>query len=270
MLLKLFLISGISFFSFIIIPQTTREAFPNNSTDIIIIGTVHYNTNNYNSDTLKEILDNIKPDVILVECDSSYMTPDFQLSEDIKDIFLETKAITKFLNEKHADLRPYDIPGRDLFLNDHTREKNQTNFFEDISILHRDNKLNDSALNIFNRVISMMNISEEMANSPATYINASEGSKKIDTINYYSYIGLDNLIKLTPELSPYYTYWQLENQYWNERNYTMLQNILNYEKTFAGKKIVVLCGFAHKNILKNGLAQKAKDNNFNVKEFWEY
>jgi len=239
-------------------------------TKIFVVGTIHYSTNNYNSDTLLNILKSIEPDVILVECDTSYMTMDFQLKEDIKNSFLETRAITKFLRNKNVVLRPYDITGRDLFLNDHKRKTNEYNFFKDVDVLVRNGKMNNEAIGILNKILSMMNISQEMTNSYASYINNEEGSKKIDTINYYSYVGLDKLIKATPELSTYNAYWEDERGYWNRRNETMVQNILDYKKQFPGKKIVVLCGFAHKNILKKALAERAKEDKFDVKEYWEF
>src|SRR4029079_11700062 len=85
-------------------------------TDIIIIGTVHDGSDKYNSDTLLGILTEIKPDIILVECDSSYMTNDYQLKDDVKYAFMETRAITKFQKINDVMLRPYDINGRDSFL----------------------------------------------------------------------------------------------------------------------------------------------------------
>jgi len=239
-------------------------------TKIFVIGTIHYSTNNYNSDTLLNILKIVEPDVILVECDSSYMTADFQLKEDVQNSFLETRAITKFLRNKNVELRPYDITGRDLFLNDQNRKTSEYNFFKDVDALYRSEKLNNESIGILNKILSMMNISQEMTNSSASYINNGEGSRKIDTINYYSYVGLDKLIKATPELSPYNSYWENEHGYWKKRNQTMVMNILDFKKQFAGKKIVVLCGFAHKNILKKALIEKANEDKFSVKEYWEF
>lgn len=240
------------------------------NTQIFVIGTIHYSTNNYNFDTLLNILQTIDPDVILVECDSSYMTADFQLKEDIQYSFLETRAITRYLQSKSVALRPYDITGRDLFLNDRSRKHSEHNFFKDIDILFRSEKLNNESIGILNRILSMMSISQEMANSFASYINNYEGSRNIDTINYYSYKGLDKLIKSTPELSAYNSYWEYEQEYWYRRNNVMVQNILNFKNQFEGKKIVVLCGFAHKNILKNALAKKAGEDKFALREYWEF
>lgn len=244
-------------------------AAPGSNTDIIIIGTVHYSTNNYNSDTLLAILNKVNPDVILVECDSSYMTSKFDLKEDIQFSFLETRAITRYLKEKPAILRPYDINGRDAFLDNHERKRNEQNFFSELNYLSQNNNLSSNTLEILNRILSMMNTSERMANSAASYINSKEGSMYIDTINYYTYTGLYDLINSTSELMHFKSYWEEESNYWIRRNNVMIQNILKYKREFTGKKIVVLCGLSHKNILKNGIINEAEEEKFNVKEFWE-
>jgi len=239
-------------------------------TRIIVVGTVHVPTYNFDSDTLLSILNNIRPDVILVESDSSYLTRDFQLKEDIKYSFPETSAITNYLQTNRVQLRPYDINGRDFFLNDRERKRNERSFFNDIEYLSMNDKLNSDAINILNKILAMMSTSREMAFERSTYINSPEGSKKIDTINYYSYTGLSQLINSTPELSQYRSYWDEENNYWEKRNNVMLENIISYAKFFEGNTIVVFCGFAHKNLLKNGLLKNADEGNFEVMEFSEF
>ncbi|MEP7146390.1 MAG: hypothetical protein ABI792_05230 [bacterium] len=247
-----------------------RSNPPADETQIIIIGTVHVPTYNYDSDTLLSILNKINPNVILVECDTSYMTGDFQLKEDIKYSFPETQAITEYLQTKQAELRPYDIPGRDIFLNDVERKMYERSFLRDVEFLSMKNKLNNNAIGILNKILAMMDISREMANAKSTYINSPEGSRKIDSINYYTYAGFGNLINSVPELLRYRSYWANENNYWENRNNIMLENIFQFAKYFEGKKIVVLCGFAHKNLLKNGLLKKAGNENLMVKEFMEF
>lgn len=237
-------------------------------TRVIIIGTVHQSTFNFDSDTLISIFNLINPDVILVECDSSYMTSDFRLKDDIKYLFPETMAITEYSKSKSVELRPYDINGRDIFLNDYRRRRNKRNLFTDIYTLTRNGKLNNESIDMLNKVLSMMNVTDKMANSTVSYMNSPEGSINIDTINYYSYDGLYRLIESTPELTDYKSYWNDEHSYWQKRNDVMIENILNHMKKYEKKTIVVLCGFSHKNILKEGLKKEGIENSV-VNEFWE-
>jgi len=77
--------------------------------------------------------------------------------------------------------------------------------------------------------------------------------------------GITNLIKETPELSDYADYWKKEYDFWIERNDAMVKNILNFSKEFKGKKILVMCGFAHKTILLSELILKSEEYNIDVK-----
>jgi len=238
-------------------------------TELFIIGTVHESTEAFNSDTLLNILNEISPDVILIESDSSYFTSGFKLNDDIKEAFLETKAVTEYLKLKPAELRPYDIYGRDEFLDDPKRISLESDFFSAIASLNEKGSFNNEAAGIFTKISSMINTANEMSFENASYINSPEGSLKIDTINYYTYEGLSSLISLTPELKNYGKYWKDECRFWEKRNKVMTENILKYLKQFKGKRIVVLCGFAHKNILKEGIQQKKKSDIL-IKEFWRY
>lgn len=249
MILLLFLI--------LLLPGRIASDFSGKDTEIFVIGTVHYNTSNFNSDTLLKILNKINPDLILLECDSSYMTSNFQLNDDIKDSFLETEAVSRYLAKKKVDIRPFDISGRDDYLNSDKRLINETNFFNEVNMLSQTENLNVTAKNILKNILSMMNTADELSNSTLGNINSSEGSRKIDTINYYTYKGIRNLINSLPELSKYKSYWDEEYDFWEKRNQTMLKNILKFTKSYSGKKIVVLCGFAHKNLLVRGLKKSS-------------
>ena len=86
----------------------------------------------------------------------------------------------------------------------------------------------------------------------------------------YSEKGLKNLIENTPELSKYSSYWKEECDYRDKRNNAMLYNILSISKEFNGKKILVMCGFSHKNFLAKELTDKSEEYELEVKELNDY
>ncbi|MCB0727207.1 MAG: hypothetical protein KDD00_07060 [Ignavibacteriae bacterium] len=243
--------------------------FHNNSdkTEIIVIGTVHENTPYFNSDTLLEIINKIKPEVILLESDSSYFNSDFSLDEEIQYMFPETAAITEYSKLHSVIIRPYDINGRDDFLDDKARLTGQFGFFNAIEMISDNGIYNEKGIDIYSKINDMKEIAYEMSNSTLTFINSEEGSKNIDTINYYTYEGLKILIEVTPELSQYATYWKGEYEFWIKRNKAMVNNILDLSEKFKGNKILVMCGFAHKNILLTELKLKSEEYNIEVKSF---
>ncbi len=261
---------------FLFIPDIVRNTesvtvFP--PSEITVIGTVHKATPEFTSDTLLNILNKINPDLILVECDSSYMTSDFELKDDFKYAFVETCAITEYKKNKPVKLRPYDIAGRDFFFDDPVRNLSESDFFNEIRYLSGSGKenLNEESVVMLDKINSILVTADELSNSKASFINSQEGNAEADTINYYTYEGISRLISLTPELHQYKSYWDAECNYENLRNLTMVENILNYVKSFQGKKIVVLCGFAHKNFLKRGLmSNDIGEKNFIIKEIREY
>ncbi|MEZ4821866.1 MAG: hypothetical protein R2942_05365 [Ignavibacteria bacterium] len=126
---------------------------------------------------------------------------------------------------------------------------------------------NEKGIDIYSKINDMKEIAYEMSNSTLTFINSEEGSKNIDTINYYTYEGLKILIEVTPELSQYSSYWKDEYEFWIKRNKAMVNNILDLSEKFKGNKILVLCGFAHKNILLTELKLKSEEYNIEVKSF---
>ena len=257
----------ILFLLFIAFADTSSSIQLENDTELYVIGTVHESTDSFNSDTLLNILNKIKPDLILIESDSSYFTPDFRLNDDVKYEFLETSAVSEYLKNNTSLLRPYDISGRDKFLDDKKRLSDESDFFNDVSVLKEKGRLSREADQIYDKIFSMMNTAGNLSYSAASFINSTEGSSKIDTINYYTYDGLGLLISLTPELEKYRAYWDKECSYNEKRNRTMLRNILKIADLYEGKRIVVLCGFAHKNILINGI-NKSKNKKIVLKDFW--
>lgn len=249
------------------IKDTSHSFCYGNETELYILGTVHESTHAFNSDTLLKILNEIGPDVILVECDSSYMTKDFQLKDEFKNAFLETSAVTEYLKLRTSVLRPYDISGRDGFLNDNNRISDESDFFREIILLNEKQKYSKEAAEIYSGIVSMISSAEKMSLEKASYINSPSGSSETDTINYYTYVGIRQLIDITPALEKYKSYWEKECNYWEDRNKAMLNNILESVDFYEGKKIVVLCGFAHKNILINGI-MKSQNKKIMLKNFW--
>ncbi|HMS63922.1 MAG TPA: hypothetical protein PKD83_01565 [Ignavibacteria bacterium] len=246
------------------------QQYPDNvPTEITVIGTVHYETRGLISDTLLSIFLKIKPDVILFESDSTYFSSENEIEDDIKDEFLETKAITKYKESNSLKLIPYDIPGRDDYMNDYERVSHRANLFYDLNVMLKKKSYNDS-LNVMKYYEILLNLSAVMSDTTITYINSIDGCKKIDSINSLTYEGIAEIIKSTPELSGYAEFWKSENEFWNKRNNVMLENILREIKIFSGKKVIVLCGFAHKKFLKSKISSKAFENYAVVKEFWEY
>lgn len=72
-------------FTFLILLLIFRSYGQQEKTEVIVIGSIHQEVPNFNSETLYKILDQIKPDIILIEMDSSFFTKDFQFKFSSKE-----------------------------------------------------------------------------------------------------------------------------------------------------------------------------------------
>lgn len=245
------------------------DIITDDSTEIIIAGTVHTETASFNSDTLLQLIYKVKPDLILVETDSSYFTPDFELKEDVKNEFPETRAITEYKKDHNVKLHPYDINGRDLFLNDFDRISLRNEIIYRINHL-RKNKFSSDTSAVWVNYETLIRLAYKMSDTNLTYINSDEGSFKIDSINTFTYKGIGKLLKVVPELKEYMDFWNKEIDFWNRRNESMLENIKKVLKENPGSRILLMCGFAHKNYLLKGLLEYAEENEINIKVYGDY
>lgn len=239
------------------------------TTEVIIIGTVHYETENFNSDSLYNIFVTLNPQLILMESDASYMTEDFKLKPGYEDIANETKAVTTYLVGNNPAIRPYDIENRDHFLFSTNRRRTERNFFNDLSELYDWGKLSENAAQITNELIVNMDEAQSMTFSTPFDINRDENKETIDKINYYDFEAVSEIIKTTPELSSYESYWKEVSDFWMMRNDAMITNIKKYINEFSGSRIIILCGFAHKPYLLNGLEDLSSSGVIEIKNYWE-
>ncbi|MFC4029287.1 hypothetical protein ACFOS1_17850, partial [Zunongwangia endophytica] len=84
------------------------------STEIIVIGTLHKPEYNFNSEILFNILEDVQPDFILEELDSSFFTSNFRHKNvsNSNERMASEKYIEKYPTTK---LRPYEFEGRNEY-----------------------------------------------------------------------------------------------------------------------------------------------------------
>ena len=239
------------------------------TTEVIIIGTTHNETENFNPDSLYNIFLKLQPHVILMESDSTYMTYDYRLKDHIKDIANETRAVTLYLESNNVHLRPYDITNRDNYLNSFRRRRMERSFFEKLTELYESGNMSSNASSIINGLINSMDYAEYLSYNTPFEINRPENDTLIKEINYYEFEAFHQLINETPELYEYGEYWQEHTNFWVMRNNAMVENIIRYAREFSGKRLIVLCGFSHKPYLQDGLKELVLNGEIIIKEYWE-
>lgn len=238
-------------------------------TYLTIIGTQHNPTDNINSRSIYDQLNKIKPDVVLMEQDSSTMSEDgdFLINTDE----LEPIAVKRLLKDYSVIVRRFDYKNRNKFYNDNQIFKKENTFFHSLDSLYS-NKLMDSlSITVYQNMIGVNTILNTMNSSAdlkeLNSVTYQQISKLRQTLNYDGFLGICYRIKY---MQQYAKFWKQDGDFWTFRNNTMVDNILKYCDEFKGKKIVVLTGAMHKYFLFGAIEKKQKDHNIVLKEFWEY
>ncbi|PKH52888.1 hypothetical protein CXF68_20255 [Tenacibaculum sp. Bg11-29] len=249
-------------------------------TEIILIGTLHKPEPNFNSEILFDILEDIKPDLILLEGDSSFFTTDFKLKKALKSN--ETMASTKY-SEKYpmTKLRPYGFEGRiqhRINIGSRPTDGLTTKLLDS---LNKVNLLSASEANIFNKWQALIEpLKVQAFKSPENFNNPTTDSICAER-QYYQYKMLTKITNTRDEFAnrfhtkpngqkiSYRDGYQLANEFWDLRNQTMAKNIMRMAELNKGKRIVVTNGFMHRYYLIKELKKLTKGKNIILKEFYE-
>jgi hypothetical protein len=243
------------------------------TTEICVIGTLHNDTDYFNSQILDSILNRIEPDLILVELDSSFFTSDFQY-DTIKRPYLLKKeqssptiiATNNYRSENSCDVRPYDISGRNDSLRAHNYFELKNKMYFDIFKFGAKgiySSRSDRDLSTLSAGLSYIN---SLKINSLQEINSESVCKLIDLQQTIYLINALNIVESNDSLTKYKSFAQFQLDFWFLRNAIMVENISQFILHY--KRIVVLTGNMHKQLLVSGL--KRKQENIKIKEFWEY
>lgn len=246
-------------------------------TELTIIGTVHFPTKNINKDTIYSILENLKPDIILMESDMTNFNSDFTFKNTYDEN--EWNAIVKYrTNFKNTLFRPIEFEGR----NDYRKQngiQNSDVVLNEINVLDSLNILSEKHKKIWYRFVELSNSLNELDNNSLKEINSISTENLVRERQFYQYQKLKEIVdendefaklKIETATKDSISFRELYKRYcyFEElRNRTIIDNVLKWKNKYPNKKIVVLIGFYHKYFLVNELKWKQKENNFEMKEY---
>lgn len=236
-------------------------------TEIIIIGTLHQEKPSFTSKNLVDILKKVRPDVILIELDSSFFTADFQLKKYYPNS-LEDQAIKELLTIYPVKLRPFEIEGRNEFYKKTNYFNQEDLLFEKINELNKTNQLSRQSKNLWKKMRYYLRQRDKWSNKKPEEINSFACDAVLNQKNWYLDQGTAQLIKITPQLEPFTEFSNMSGSFWIVRNDAMIQNIKRYAKEFPGQRLVVITGFEHRYYLRSHLTHDIPST-FMVKEFYE-
>ena len=250
-------------------------SFKNSSTksSVVILGTIHSNTEKINSDSIYEVLSNFKPDIILVEleCDA------FEKENTLKDDFdgrnsNEIQAVLKY-QQQHPDvkIKPAELDGRNTYRKNLGIYSEAGFVFKKIDELHNQGKLSKQELTDYLLLDKYWVMTEEIAKQDLKTINSVRSDKIVDSLMFYQYIKTKELVNNHDDFKNYKLISSREKadtitfrEYYNSwadfegnfRNEAIAKNVLKYYKENPTKKIILLTGFKHRFYVKKYLANK--------------
>jgi len=238
-------------------------------TEICIVGEFHEERTYMNADSIYNILSRIKPDVILVELDSSFFTNDFLFDLDkYPDLLSSNQNIgsEKYRLRNKVDLRPFDMSGRDEWYKKTNYFENQNKMFTDVIGLYEKNELSKKDREDVELIQLVMNYNG-MTFSSVKDLNVSMTVKFLSVREKIIYPKMLSIIENTDKLQHWIDFAQLWKAHWDERNAIMADNIKKTANDYPNKRIVVFVGLEH----KPGLIDLLENSpNFVIKEYWYY
>lgn len=249
-----------------------------NTTKLYVIGTVHDSSSILTPQMLFEILNEIKPDILLQENDSEQITSYF---DDIRPNSNEQNASLMYINKHPNTLNlPFEFEGRNQYRKDNGMVPTDNLTIKLIDSLYRANRLSSSNRKIFEKYQEANNALINFSKRDIKALNSIE----FETVNKYrQFIQHHELPKIANaeevfnerfvkkpngERISYREGYQLWCNFWDLRNNAMAINIIRKANEHKGKKIAVLTGVQHKYYLKE-LLDKYYDGNYEVIEYFK-
>jgi hypothetical protein len=257
-------IIGLLFFNQTIVAQS-ESTYPSPN-KVIILGSVHSGNKYYTVKKLHHILKEIKPDIILLEFDSTTIAQCAipyvfgQRTAEFLGIWknpIEYRASRNYQRKnKEVCLAPFDvhIPNRTSYVNYQYQMENS--HYAALNQLYNDNKFSAADSAIFEPYSKLNNAFLQIMDSNLLVMNRSS---LMDTVQQIVQLESTNIKYLTNkynDLQPYSIWFNANNDYWEQRNKKMCQNIARELNANSGKTIVILTGLMHKYYLSNFLKQK--------------
>jgi hypothetical protein len=242
--------------------------------EVCIIATTHDINDFSNPRILDSILQVIKPDLILVEMDSTFFTPDFYYDTIGRPYLVipesssvETITTHNYKKENpEVDIRPYDISMR----NDYYRQQDYFNtkpaMYQDIFRYASGGSNSERDYRDFMLLAVSLHCINNLNITSLAELNAESTTSLTFLQNMVYMNSAINLTESIDSLRKYQDFAKWQKDFWETRNAKMVENIIRVSEGY--ERIVVLTGNLHKYHLVLGLS--SDHLNIKLKEFWEY
>jgi hypothetical protein len=233
---------------------------------VTVIGTRHSDTKVYKTADLYDKFCNIKPDIILFEAPIEVAPI---MMDWIKGCIKHHKggegtAILKYLDNHDAQVLPFDIKGRNDYFLKTDYWKQELLFERAYKDYFKRDKSNPSAMFYYSLFRKARRHQNKWDKFSINEFNSPECDVTTEAFLKLHVIAMSSICDLVPELTLYKSNFLQRERYEMKRDKAMVKNILDYNKQFEGKTIVVICGYFHRYAIINGLKNKQKSDTFTL------
>lgn len=238
-------------------------------TELCIVGTFHNESSYINSDSIYNILLKAKPDIILIELDSTFFTDNFNFDLNKYPDLLSTNeniGAEKYHSQHKVDLRPFDMTGRNEYYKETNYFDNQNKMWSEVLGLYERSELSKKDKEDVELIRLIMNYNG-MTFSSVKDLNVNMTVKFLSLREKIIYSKMVSIVENTEKLYHWIDFARQWEAHWYERNSIMADNIKKIANDYKNKRIVVLVGLEHKPGLLD-LLQESTD--FVIQEYWTY
>lgn len=253
-------------------------------TKIYIIGVVHSENKFRNTDSLLNVLKDIKPDLILSETDtlSGYFKSDYTLVEPPKWYKMARKIRAGRKMPPEMDLLyrykeidssslifPFDMPIQNRKKYVAVQNEDELKWVSALNHASSNGLIPDTILPSHKDFISFNNWFFEIGHSSYFIMNRNVTTDSIRAMMKFEYEYFPVLLDKVQILSGYKQWYNQNRNDWFGRNDIMTKNILKYIERFKPKAVVVFTGLLHKYILTDLLNSYNKEQKYELVEYFE-
>ncbi|MCS5491795.1 hypothetical protein [Algoriphagus limi] len=257
------------------IRQTQKNSIENNGTEVYVVGSMHFETNNFKRDDLYSYINKVSPSIILYESDKQTVNRMVNRTDFLNQLmssFQKGNKVESFVALRYLEHNPeakvvgYEWEDRDRFHFKHNYRKNMDKLLGMAHKLNREKVLSNEESKVMNEYQEVTKKYLNLGNSKTPYdFNNPIADSIIRVRQEYAYHKIPKILKSKELSDDLKEFLPVHMSYWDTRNMAMVDNIVNQIKNNTNERIVILTGYTHRYYLINELKKLEEVYDFSVK-----
>ena len=236
-----------------------------------IIGTVHFPTPGVNADSIYQAIKMAKPDVILLERDStsfdSSFNPIFYDSQEN-----ETIAIKRYLKEHpNVSIRPIEFEGRNSYRVETGLFPQANEVYQELNEMARSGRFSSQHQQIWDQFATYWMQMDSLTSTSLKALNTKMTDEIVEKAKQIQYTEMKKIVNSNDvfekrmmdargdsiSLKDYFDKWEQFEHY--ERNNAMVANTLRTMNSMPKQKFVLIVGYHHRYYINNRIEKQSPE-----------